>query len=508
MAERDVILEMREISKSFPGVQALDRVSLLVKRGEVHCLLGENGAGKSTLIKILAGAYQRDEGEILIRGQRVDHLDPHIAQRLGISVIYQELELVPYMTVAENIMLGREPSGWPGGFLSLRKMDREVRRILDNLGVDVDPDIPVKDLGVAQQQMTEIAKALSRNAEIIVMDEPTSALTDQEIPQLFEAIRRLQQQGRSVIYISHRLQELFEIGDVATILRDGKLVGQVEVENTPMEKLITMMVGRQLKEKFPKEQVEIGDELLRVVNLSRSGVLHDVNLTVRKGEILGIAGLIGSGRTEAARAIFGADSIDSGEIFVDGHQVNIKSPVDAVRAGVGFLTEDRKAQGLVLIESVQNNITLASLSQFSPKTFIDRRAETQTAERLVGSLGIKTPTLAQPVQFLSGGNQQKVVVAKWLCSRSRVLIFDEPTRGIDVGAKVEVYQLMNELVRQGVGIIMISSELPEILGMSDRIVVMREGRVAAEFSREDATQENLLAAALRPADHRQYSDRL
>ena len=494
--EDDVILEMRGIRKAFPGVQALDDVNIVVKKGQVHCLVGENGAGKSTLIKILAGAYQKDEGMIRINGHEVDTLTPHSAQRMGISVIYQELELIPYLSVAENIMLGQAPSGLPGGFISWSKTYEAAKQILDDLGVDIDPRASVKDLGVALQQMTEIAKALSRNADIIVMDEPTSALTDQEIPQLFEAIRRLKAQNKSVIYISHRLEELYEIGDVATVLRDGTYVGTVPVSELSMDKLITMMVGRELKEKFPKEEAAIGEEILRVEGLNRDGVLKDISFNLRKGEILGISGLVGSGRTELARAIFGADPINSGNIYVEGQKVKINSPTDAINRGIGFLTEDRKGQGLVLIQSVQNNITLAFLKTFSPNTFIQRRSETEAAARLVSGLGIKTPSLQQQVQYLSGGNQQKVVVAKWLCGDSKILIFDEPTRGIDVGAKVEVYQLMNELVRQGVAIIMISSELPEILGMSDRILVMRDGQIAGEFSQAEATQEKLLERSI------------
>lgn len=494
--EDDVILEMTGISKAFPGVQALNNVNLIVRRGEVHCLVGENGAGKSTLIKILAGAYQKDAGTIRLRGQEINELNPHLARELGISVIYQELELIPYLSVAENIMLGQAPNGLPGGFISWKKTYEAVQRILHDLGVDINPRATVKTLGVALQQMTEIAKALSRNADIIVMDEPTSALTEKEIPQLFEAIRRLKAQGKSVIYISHRLEELYEIGDVATVLRDGAVVGCMPVSDLAMERLISMMVGRELKEKFPKDTVNIDGEVLRVENLNRSGVLRNISFSVRKGEILGIAGLVGSGRTELARAIFGADPIDSGEIYIEGQKRAIKSPTDAINAGLGFLTEDRKRQGLVLIQSVQNNITLASLRLFSPNTFIRRASEAQTATQLVRALGIKTPSLYQQVKYLSGGNQQKVVVAKWLCSKSKILIFDEPTRGIDVGAKVEVYQLMNELVRQGAAIIMISSELPEILGMSDRILVMRDGEIVGEFDRAEATQEKLLERAI------------
>jgi ribose transport system ATP-binding protein len=496
LEKNNAILEMRGISKSFPGVHALDKVDLSVRRGEIHCLLGENGAGKSTLIKILAGAYQKDEGEIIINGKRVEHLNPHVSQQLGISVIYQELELVPNLTVAENILLGRTPEGLPGGFVSWKKTFEAAQRILDDLGVDIDPRARVRSLGVAQQQMTEIAKALSRDAEVIVMDEPTSALTEQEIPQLFNAMRRLKAQNRSVIYISHRLQELAEIGDVATILRDGTLVGTVPIAGTPIDRIITMMVGRELREKFPKETVEIGGEIMRVEGLRRDSVLHDISFTLHRGEILGVAGLVGSGRTEMARAIFGADPINAGTIAIEGQPVRISSPTDAIRAGIGLLTEDRKQQGLILIQSVENNITLPSLIRFSPNTFIQRGEEDKAATDLVKSLGIKTPALSQAVKYLSGGNQQKVVVAKWVCGRSKILIFDEPTRGIDVGAKVEVYQLMNELVRQGVGIIMISSELPEVLGMSDRIIVMREGRISGEFKGSEATQESLLACAI------------
>jgi len=498
-----VILEMTGISKAFPGVQALSNVDLKARRGEVHCLVGENGAGKSTLIKILSGAYQKDAGTIRLRGREVDELNPHLARELGISVIYQELELIPHLSVAENIMLGQAPGSLPGGFISWKRTYEAAERILGDLGVDINPRATVKSLGVALQQMTEIAKALSRNADIIVMDEPTSALTEKEIPQLFGAIRRLKAQGKAIIYISHRLEELYEIGDVATVLRDGAVVGSMPVSELTMNRLISLMVGRELKEKYPKEAVEIGGEALRVENLNRAGVLRNISFTVRKGEILGIAGLVGSGRTELARAIFGADPIDSGEIYVEGRKRAIRSPADAINAGIGFLTEDRKRQGLVLIQSVQNNITLVSLRDFSPNTFIRRAREAKAASQLVDNLSIKTPGLSQQVKYLSGGNQQKVVVAKWLCGKSKILIFDEPTRGIDVGAKVEVYQLMNELVRQGAAIIMISSELQEILGMSDRILVMRDGEIVGEFTRHEATQEKLLERAISRSANRE-----
>ena len=491
------LLEMRGIDKRFPGVQALNDVSLDLHLGEVHVLLGENGAGKSTLIKVLSGAYPPDSGEIRLDGQPVRLGTPHDAQVLGISTIYQEFNLAPDMSVADNVFLGREPM-WSRtlGIVDKKKLIDQTRKLLDSLDVQIAPEAIVKELGVAQQQMVEIAKALSLDARIIVMDEPTAALTSHEIDRLFETIRELKRRGVAIIYISHRLDEVKALGDRATILRDGACVGTVLVAETPLEDLVRMMVGRDLKDKFPKIHVEPGEEALRVEHLTRKGVLRDVSFHVRRGEILGIAGLVGSRRTETARAIFGADELDGGRIFVHGKPVEIRTPADAIRNRIALVPEDRKRHGIVAHLSVRANITLSALSQFSRRGFLDIESEKTRAREYASSLRIATPDLERWVLYLSGGNQQKVVIAKWLSTNADVFLFDEPTRGIDVGAKVEVYQLMGQLVKRGAAIVMISSELPDILGMSDRILVMREGQVCGEFERHEATEENILDCAI------------
>jgi ribose transport system ATP-binding protein len=486
---------MKGISKTYPGVRALDNVSFAVAKGEVHALVGENGAGKSTLMKILAGAQPMDSGEILISGEQVHMTTPQKAMDLGVSIIYQEFNLVPYLNAAENIFLGREPKGRVPGFINFSEMYSEAQRVIDQLGVKLNVRTPVNRLSVAQQQMVEIAKATSRNASIIAMDEPSATLTEHELLSLFELIRSLKEKGVSIIYISHRLEEVFQIADTVTVLRDGHLVGTKPVAESDRNDLIHMMVGRELKEVIPKEAAEITNPALTVKNLTRKGVIEDINFTVRQGEILGIAGLVGAGRTELARAVFGADPIDEGEIWLNGTQVHVRSPKDAIRLGIGLVTEDRKALGLILGMVVRENISLANLDAITRLGFVNRREEKRVAVQFIEDLMIKTPSVEQQVQNLSGGNQQKVVLAKWLFTQSRVLIFDEPTRGIDVGSKVEIYQLMNKLAASGVAIIMISSELPEILGMSDRILVMHEGHIAGELSREDATQEKIMHLA-------------
>ena len=490
-------LEMRGIVKQFPGVLALNRVDFDLRPGEVHVLLGENGAGKSTLIKILSGVHTADEGEILLDGRPVHIRTPHDAKALGISTIFQEFTLVPDMSVAENIFLGRFPS-LPGaaGFVDWKRMREESAALLRSLNVEVDPRTPVRQLGVAKQQMVEIAKALSMQARIIVMDEPTAALASAEIEQLFRTIRELKARGVAVIYISHRLEEVRHIGDRATVLRDGEKIGTVPLATTSIDELIRMMVGRELKEKFPKVEVPRGEEILRVEHLSRPGVLHDISFNLFRGEILGIAGLVGAGRTELARAIFGADPISEGRILVKGQPVQISSPRDAIRHGLALLPEDRKRHGLVLGMTVTGNITITMLDQFTRAGVMDLRKERSLAQQFVERIRIATPSLDREVRYLSGGNQQKVVVAKWVGAQADIFLFDEPTRGIDVGAKVEVYHLMNELVQKGAGVIMISSELPEILGMSDRILVMRAGRICGMFHRSEATPERILDAAI------------
>lgn len=488
-------LQMKSITKTYPGVRALDSVDFEVAKGEIHALVGENGAGKSTLMKILAGAQPMDSGGILIEGKPVHITSPQRAMEFGISIIYQELNLVPYLNAAENIFLGREPRGVLPGFVNFPVMYAEAQKVTDNLGVKLNVRLPVNRLSIAQQQMVEIAKATSRNATIIAMDEPSATLTEHELRSLFDLIRSLKQQDVSIVYTSHRLEEIFEIADRVTVLRDGHLVGTKHISETDRDDIIRMMVGRELKEKIPKQAAEIGQPALTVKNLTRKGVLEDINFTVNRGEVLGVAGLVGAGRTELARAIFGADAYDSGEVQLNGTRVDIRSPRDAIRMGIGLVTEDRKALGLILGMVVRENISLANLNPLTWLGFVNRREEKRVAAQFVEDLMIKTPSVEQQVQHLSGGNQQKVVLAKWLFTQSKVMIFDEPTRGIDVGSKVEIYQLMNRLAANGVAIIMISSELPEILGMSDRILVMHEGRIAGELSREEATQEKIMHLA-------------
>lgn len=488
-------LEMKNITKTYPGVRALDNVSFDVMKGEVHALCGENGAGKSTLMKILAGAQSMDSGEIIINGEQVHVTTPQKAMDLGVSIIYQEFNLVPYLNAAENIFLGREPKATVPGFIDFGKMYGEAQSVIDQLGVDLNVRTPVNSLSIAQQQMVEIGKATSRKATIIAMDEPSATLTGHELQALFELIRALKAKGVSIIYISHRLEEIFEIADRITVMRDGKYVGTKPIAETNREDLIKMMVGRELTDVIPKVPAEIKGSALTVKNLTRKGVIEDINFTVHQGEVLGLAGLVGAGRTEVARAIFGADTIDAGEIWLDGKLVKIKSPRDAIRQGVGLVTEDRKALGLILGMVVRENISLANLDLLTKLGFVNRREEKRVSQQYIEDLMIKTPSCEQQVQNLSGGNQQKVVLAKWLFTESKVLIFDEPTRGIDVGAKTEIYHLMNRLAANGAAIIMISSELPEILGMSDRILVMHEGHIAGELTREEATQEKIMHLA-------------
>ena len=489
------LLQMEHIGKVFPGVIALDDVQFELCQGKVHILLGENGAGKSTLMKILSGAYQKTAGRILLEGADIEIKSPGHAQALGISIIYQELNLVPYLSAGENIFLGREPTKIPG-VVDFGELYGKAQMLLDGLGVEINAKTPVAELGIAQQQMVEVAKALSLDARILIMDEPTSSLTEQEIGQLFAAIRKLRDKGVAIVYISHRMEELFEIGDRVTVLRDGRYVGTHKLSDISKDELVQMMVGRQLTQQYPKRSANIGEEVLRVENLAVKGKLNNISFSLRKGEVLGVAGLLGSGRTELARAIFGLERIASGSIHVKKKMRKIRSPQKAIDLGIGFLTEDRKMQGLVMLLSVKENISLPSVARLSRFGVMNTAEETEAAQRFVNDLRIKTPSLEQKVMFLSGGNQQKVVLSKWLCSHAEILIFDEPTRGVDVGAKVEIYELMNELTAKGVGIIMISSELPEILGMSDRILVMAQGTIAGQFLSEEANQEKILHCAL------------
>ena len=489
------LLTMTGVQKRFPGVIALDGVDLDLMAGEVHVVLGENGAGKSTLMKILSGAQSSDAGEILVDGQAKTIDSPKAARDLGISIIYQELTLVPQLNAPANVFLGKEPTT-PLGLLDLELMKVKTRELLSGLGVTLDLDAPVRTLGIAEQQMIEVAKALSERARILVMDEPTSALTASEIDQLFAAIARLLERGTGIIYISHRMNEVERIGHRVSVLRDGRRIGTYNTKDVTIDELIRLMVGRKVGDHFPRRRGAPGDEVLRVSGLGRQGALQDVSFHLRRGEILGISGLLGAGRTELARALFGADRSDRGTIVVKGRMALVRSPADGIKAGVGLLPEDRKTQGLVLGLSVRENLALTSARRLSRFGLIDEKGEAALSQRFVDDLRIKTPGIEQRVGALSGGNQQKIVLGKWLATGVDVLIMDEPTRGIDVAAKVEIYELMNRLTEGGAGIVMISSELPEILGMSDRILVMRAGRMVGEFGATGANQEALLGAAL------------
>ena len=482
---------MEGISKSFPGVRALDQVDLEVALGEVHALMGENGAGKSTLMKILAGADVADSGRILIDGQEVSIQSPTQATDLGINIIYQEFNLIPQLSVAENIFLGREPRGAMPALLDRAKMEREASVLVASLGLDIEVTRPVSSLSVALQQMVEIAKAMGRQSRVLVMDEPSATLTDHELDNLYRLIRQLRAKGVSIIYISHRMDEVFSICDRITVLRDGQTVGTLSTSEATPDELIRMMVGRKLEENFPKQAARVGDTVLEVKGLTVQGVLNDISFRVEAGEVVALAGLVGSGRTEVARCIFGADRFDSGEVWIAGERLIAHGPEDAIRAGIGLVSEDRKGEGLILGMGVRENTTLAALQKFAQGGFLKSRAEHEQAEQVTVRLGVRTPSLEQKVRNLSGGNQQKVVLAKWLLTDSKLLILDEPTRGIDVGAKVEIYRLMNQLTAAGMAILMISSELPEVLGMADRILVMHQGKLVGDMRRSEATQEKL-----------------
>ena len=495
MSSNNVILRMDHINKRFPGVQALDGVTFEVAEGEIHALVGENGAGKSTLMKILTGAIPGDAGAIILRGQPVEIDSPRRAQALGISMIHQELALVPHLNVGQNIYLGREPKGALPGFINWPTLYVQAREQLDKLNISVNPTTTVADLSIAQRQMVEVAKALSLNADIIVMDEPTSALSERETETLFGLMRSLKEQGVTIIFISHRIEEVLAVADRVTVLRDGQLVGVAPISEVDMGQVVRMMVGRELREVYPKEVVPRQEMVLRVKGLSRGDELRDIDLELYKGEILGLAGLVGAGRTQLARAIFGIDPIERGEIWIDSQKVKIGSPPKAIALGMGFVPEERAAQGLFLGLAVRPNITISGLDKVSRLGFVNFREAGRLAQDYVSRLDIRTPGLRQKVRNLSGGNQQKVVLARWLSLNPKVLILDEPTRGIDVGAKAEIHALMGQLARQGVGIIMISSELPEILGISDRIMVMHEGRVVAEFQRDEASQDEIMLYA-------------
>ncbi|WP_330598775.1 sugar ABC transporter ATP-binding protein [Christensenella tenuis] len=488
-------LEMKHISKSFPGVMALDDVTFSVGEGEVHALVGENGAGKSTLMKIINGVYSADQGEIYISGKKVSIKNPLDAQRNGVSIIFQEFNLVDTLSVAENIFIGR--LGGKKKMIDWKSIYKEAEKLLKSLNYDLDPRAAVETLSVAQMQMTEIAKAMSFDAKIIIMDEPSAVLTDNELKKLFDIVEDLKKRGITVIYISHRLEEIFQICDKVTVLRDGKIIDTGNVEDLNKEQIIEMMVGRKLDQEFPKREKKIGDVILRAKGLRRGDRVQDVSFELRRGEILGFAGLVGAGRTETMRLLFGADQMTAGSIELNGKQVHIKSPMEAKGEGIALLPEDRKKQGLLLELPITENISLVKLKKVMSKgNLINKKKEKDVAKGYFDSLKIKAPSVTQRVYFLSGGNQQKVVIAKWLFSDADIFILDEPTRGIDVGAKYEIYMLMNELVAQGKSIILISSEMNEIIAMSDRIMVMHDGKICAELNGEEITPENVLKHAI------------
>lgn len=488
----DVILELRDVTKIYPGVRAMDRVSISFRRGEVHAIVGENGAGKSTLIKTLTGAIQPSSGVIILNGAEHSHFTPSEAMRLGIGVIYQEFNLVPFLSVAQNVFYGREPMRGP--FIDTAEMNRRTGELCRRMDIDLNPRTRVKDLGVAYQQIIEILKAVSQNASILIMDEPTAPLTGGEIRALFRIVETLKDSGVTIIYISHRLEEIFEICDRVSVMRDGQYISTRNTADTDMHSLISAMVGRELGTDYPKISGTPGNIVLSVRGLTTEAI-HDVSFELRRGEILGLGGLVGAGRTETARAIFGADQLKSGEIFVHGKKVSISTPRDAIACGIGLITEDRKNQGLLLGMRVDENISYTVLDRHSTAGFLRKPELSRLCSALIGELRIKVTSPAQKAGTLSGGNQQKVALAKWLARDCDIIIFDEPTRGIDVGAKREIYLLMRKLAEADKGLIMISSEMPELIGMSDRILVMCEGRLTGEFPRNEFDQNAILTYA-------------
>lgn len=492
----EYIVELKGITKRFPGVVALNNMSIQIKPGEIHGLIGENGAGKSTLIKVLTGVHKPDEGEVYVDGEKRNFQTPADAREAGIACVYQELNIIPLLSITDNIFIGRSIKN-KMGLLDYDAMHKEAKSAMLALGHDVDPHTECSKLGMGLQQMVEIGKAIQLNAKLIIMDEPTSSLGEKEVAQLMETVRRLKEKGVAILFVSHKLEELFELCDRVTVMRDGEHICTENIADMTNETLINAMVGRTLDNLFPKEFGEKGEAALRVEHLDEIGVLRDVSFEAFNGQILGFAGLVGAGRTETMRAVFGADPIDGGKVYIHGKEVHNKTPQQAIRNGIAFLTEDRKGQGLVLAQSVKTNLILSSMKKFSKMGLLNDGQVSKSGEENVRTLRIKTPNIDEIVGQLSGGNQQKVVIGKWVNTDADIFIFDEPTRGIDVGAKVEVYNVMNSLVKEGKCVIMVSSELPEILGMSDRVIVMREGRVMAEIERDSKhfNQESIMKAA-------------
>ena len=500
----EVILKMEGITKLFPGVKALDKVDLELRKGEVLAVIGENGAGKSTLMKVLLGIYQAEEGTITYKGKEVRFSSPLAALGAGIAMIHQEISLVPTMDVAENIWLGRENQTMKHGMIDRQNRYRMTAEILRQMDIDLDPRAMVKDLTVAKMQMVELVRTASYNADVIIMDEPTSALANEEIATLYRIVRDLQKKGVSIIFISHKLEEIFEICDRVSVYRDGHYVATRACDDITMQELVTMIVGREVTSQFPKMKADIGEVVLEVRDFNSLGVFSDVSFSVRRGEILGISGLVGAGRSEIMRALFGADRRDSGKVFIEGKEVKITSPTDAIRNGISMLTEDRMRTGSIYTMSVKGNTTIAAFGRTccNKLGIINSKKENQAFESVRGDLEVKCASERQLIKELSGGNQQKVLVGRWLLTRPKVLIVDEPTRGIDVGSKSEIHKLISKLACEGMAVIMISSELPEILGMSDRILVVRHGRIVYECDREGATQETLITHAFGAAEAR------
>ena len=494
----DILLSMRGITKTFPGVRALDNVDIDVRPGTVHALMGENGAGKSTLMKVLIGMYRPDAGTITFKGQEVNVPDPKSGLEMGVSMIHQELAPVPEMTVAENIWLGREPKG-RFGLVDHKKMVADTQALLDRWGIKLNPRRQMKTLSVANMQMVEIAKAISYDSRLIIMDEPTSAITEREVDHLHRMIADLKADGVAIIYITHKMDEVFKISDWVTVFRDGRLVTTLPAAELNRDKLITLMVGRELTHMFPKEHAEIGEVVLSVRNLTRGDLVRDVSFDLRRGEILGLAGLMGAGRTEVLETIFGIHPAEHGQVVVNGTPRTIRQPKDAIGAKLALLTEDRKLTGIMGVLSVRDNMIVAALPSFSPKGLVQPKPIEDACQGQRAALSLKTPSLNQLIQNLSGGNQQKVLISRWLLTVPDILMIDEPTRGIDVGAKSEIHRLMCALAQQGKAIIMVSSEMPEVLGMSDRILVMHEGTITGELSRDEATQEKIMELATGPA---------